>query len=259
MALRVLMVLRVLILGGTSEASGLARRLEGDARFATTLSFAGRTRSPVLPSIPSRVGGFGGAEGLAAWLRDERVAALVDATHPFAARISANAVTAAAAAGVDLLGISRPAWQARPGDDWTEFADLAGARDALGEMPRRVFLAIGRNELAGFAGTPHDYVVRSVDPPAPGAAPGGAVFIAARGPFALDDEIALLRAHRIELLVCKNSGGSAAAAKLAACRELRIPVLMVARPAIPPRDEVADDAAAFDWLLARHDAALRGV
>ena len=252
------MALRVLILGGTSEASGLARRLEGDARFAATLSFAGRTRSPVLPAIPSRVGGFGGAEGLAGWLRAEGVAALVDATHPFAARISANAVEAAAMAGVDLLGIARPPWQPGPGDDWTEFASLAAARAALGELPRRVFLAIGRNELAGFAGTPHEYVVRSVDPPAPGEAPDRATFMAARGPFALDDEIALLRAHRIDVLVCKNSGGSAAAAKLAACRALRIPVLMVARPKLAPRTEVADDAAAFDWL-AHHEAARRGV
>lgn len=249
--------MRVLILGGTTEASALARKLAGDERFAPTLSLAGRTRNPVLPPIPSRVGGFGGVDGLAAWLRDGAVQALVDATHPFAARISANAVQAARLAGVDLLAIERPAWQPTPEDRWTELADMPAAVAALGSAPRRVFLAIGRNELAAFAGAGHEFVVRSVDLPEPGSAPANASFIAARGPFALEDELALLRAERIDVVLCKNSGGSAAAAKLVAARMLGIPVLMIARPPVPPRATVADAGAAHDWLLARHEA-LRG-
>jgi precorrin-6A/cobalt-precorrin-6A reductase len=245
--------MRVLILGGTTEASAIARALAGDQRFAPVLSLAGRTRAPVPPPIPWRVGGFGGADGLAAWLREERIAALIDATHPFAAQIKANAARAAAMAGVPRIAVLRPAWQPQPGDLWTEAADMAGAFAAIGRAPRRVFLAIGRQELGAF-GPPHAYLIRSVDPP--DAPPPGATIITARGPFAEDAERALLRDHRIDMLVTKNAGGDATAAKLAAARALRLPVIMVARPAPPEPPLVPDAAGALAWL--RHQAC-RGV
>jgi precorrin-6A/cobalt-precorrin-6A reductase len=249
--------MRVLILGGTTEASAIARTLAGDGRFAPVLSLAGRTRAPVVPPIPWRVGGFGGAEGLAHYLTREGVAALIDATHPFAARMKANAARAGAMAGVPRLAVLRPGWAAREGDRWIEVADMARAFMALGPSPRRVFLAIGRQELAAF-GPPHTYVIRSVDPPDP--VPANATAIAARGPFTEAAEGALLVAHGIDVLVTKNAGGEATAAKLAAARSLRLPVVVVARPAPPEPPVVSDAAAALDWLA--HQAGLpcwRGV
>ncbi len=351
--------LRLLLLGGTTEASALARALAGDARVACTLSLAGRTRAPVLPPGGVRIGGFGGAAGLAAFLRDGGFDAVVDATHPFAATITANAIRATQAAGVSLLLLRRPAWQAQPGDRWMPAADMAAAAAALGDIPRRVLLTIGQRDLAafaarqpdlvasaevrqrdlvafaevrqpdlgalaearqrdvaafaearprdqggfaevprrdptafvdpcqrdlgggadrrgeqaasaerqgalaavaarrddgGFAGARHRYLVRSVDPPDPAILPG-AVAIAARGPFALADEIELLRTRRIEVLVTKNAGGTATAAKLAAARALGIAVVMVARPPAPDWPAVADTEAALRWI---RDAAERG-
>jgi precorrin-6A/cobalt-precorrin-6A reductase len=251
--------MRVLILGGTTEATAIARALAGDARFAPVLSLAGRTRAPVPPPIPWRIGGFGGADGLAAYLRRERIAALIDATHPFAARMKTNATQGAAMAGVPRVAVLRPPWQARDGDQWTEVADMAQAFAALGPLPRRVFLAIGRQELAAF-GPAHAYLVRSVDPPDPAVLPPQATLIAARGPFAEDAERALLLRHRIEVLVTKNAGGDATAGKLAAARGLGLPVVMVARPAPPEPPVVRDAAGALDWLA--HQAGLpcwRGV
>jgi precorrin-6A/cobalt-precorrin-6A reductase len=254
--------MRVLILGGTSEASELARALAGDRRFAAVLSLAGRTRSPLPPPIPSRIGGFGGVEGLAAYLRAERTDALVDATHPFAVQMSRNAVAAGELARVPVLALCRPAWQPVQGDRWTVVADMPAAARALGRSLRRVFLTIGQKDLAAFAAAPwHQYVVRSVDPPDPAALPGAEV-IAARGPFEEGAERRLLEAHRIDVLVSKNSGGTATAAKLAAVRALRLPVVMVARPAAPPVETVADAAAALAWLARLHGAmppARRGV
>jgi len=237
--------MRVLILGGTAEASAIAGALSGDARFAPVLSLAGRTRAPQTPPIPWRVGGFGGAEGLAAHLRQEGIAALIDATHPFAARMKANAARAAAMAGVPRVAVLRPGWTRQDGDCWTEVADMAAAFAALGPAPRRVFLSIGRRDLAAF-GPPHTYLIRSVDPP--DALPANARAIAARGPFAEDDERALLAGHRIEVLVTKNAGGAATAGKLAAARRLRLPVVMVARPPPPEPPVVSDAAGALDWL-----------
>jgi precorrin-6A/cobalt-precorrin-6A reductase len=243
--------LRLLILGGTSEASALARLLADDARFAAVLSLAGRTAAPPPSPIPRRIGGFGGADGLAAWLRAERIAALVDATHPFARAMPHNARAAAERACVPILRIERPAWTAQPGDRWTVVDSLPDAAEALGAVPRRVFLTIGRQELAPFvAASWHHYLIRSVDPI--GALPPGAEAIAARGPFALDAEIELLASRRIEVLVTKNAGGAATRAKLDAARALGVTVVMVARPAPPPGETVADAEAAYAWLLARH-------
>jgi precorrin-6A/cobalt-precorrin-6A reductase len=239
--------MRILILGGTTEASAIARALVGDARFDPVLSLAGRTRAPVAPPIPWRVGGFGGAAGLADYVRRERIAAVVDATHPFATRITANAATL----DIPRVVVLRPAWTPLPGE---EVADMAAAFRALGPAPQRVFLTVGKQELAPF-GPPHRYWVRSIDVPA--ALPPGAEVITARGPFAEADERALLLEHRIDVVVTKNAGGSATAGKLAAARGLGVRVVMVARPPRPAGLIVEDAAGALAWLA--HQAALRGV
>ncbi len=249
--------MRVLILGGTGEATALAHALAGDARFEATLSLAGRTRSPVTPPIPYRIGGFGGVAGLAAYLGGERIAALIDATHPFAAQMSRHAVLAAELARVPLLRISRSPWQATPDDHWTVVPDMAAAAEALVGTPRRVFLTIGQKDLAAFAAAPwHDYLVRSVDPPDPAALPPRATVIVARGPFEREAERTLLRQHRIEVVVTKNSGGSATVGKLIAARTLGLPVIMVERPpALPGMSTVADSRAGLEWLTQLHGGA----
>ena len=160
--------------------------------------------------------------------------------------------------GVPLIVVRRPPWQAQPGDLWTECDSLEAAAIALGAAPRRVLLTVGQKELAPFAARPwHIYIVRSVDPPPPATLPG-ATLIAATGPFVLADELTLLRRHRVERLVTKNSGGTATVAKLAAARELRLPVLMVARPDSEPAAAVPDAAAAFA-LIEAHAGTLLGV
>ncbi len=244
--------MRVLILGGTTEASAIARALAGDGRFAPVLSLAGRTRAPVPPPISWRVGGFGGVAGLASYLREEAVDAVIDATHPFAAQMTAHAVVACGP--LPRIAVMRPAWQAVPGDRWTHVPGLAAAAAALGPVPRRVFLTVGQGALGVF-GAPHHYVVRSVDPPAD--APEGATLLMARGPFAAEADRALMTEMRIEILVTKNSGGAAVEGKLAAARALGIGVVMVDRPPPPPGPTVPDAAGALRWL--EHQAALRGV
>ncbi len=254
--------LRVLILGGTGEALALSRALVGDHRFAATLSLAGRTTLPVLPPIGHRLGGFGGVTGMVAYLRTERIAALVDATHPFAAQISRHAQRAARESGIPLLALRRPAWEPKPGEHWTMVPDLGAGVAALGRVPQRVFLTIGRQELAPFRAAPwHFYVIRSVEPPDPAHLPPRAEIIAARGPFAEADERALLIEKGIEVLVTKNSGAQAVRGKLDAARGLGIAVVMVTRPILPDADHVAADAeSARAWLLAHHaELTRRGV
>ena len=255
--------MRILILGGTTEASLLAKAVATDARFEPVLSLAGRTRNPVLPPIPCRIGGFGGPEGLADYLRETATSVVIDATHPFAARISANAVKAGQIAGVPLLAIHRPEWIAGPQDRWTSLPDLSAAAEALGTTPKRVLLTVGRLELAPFcARGQHHYVVRSVDAPDAAFLPADCTVIAARGPFLEEDEQRLLMIHKIEAIVTKNSGGSATSAKLAAARVLGIEVLMVRRPPALPRNEVESIPEVLDWLAAVHagsSAARRGV
>ena len=251
--------MRVLILGGTTEASALATALAGDAAFDPVLSLAGRTRDPVLPAIATRRGGFGGVDGLVRYLQKGGIGALVDATHPFAAQMSRHALLAAAQAGVPRLAVVRPAWQPEPGDRWTEVPTMAAAAFALGRMPRRVFLTVGQQELAPFHAMPwHHYLIRSIEPPT--APPPGARCIAARGPFTETDERRLLQAEAIDIVVTKNSGGTATAAKLAAARALGLSVVMVVRPPEAEGPKVADAAGALAWL--RHQATLsawRGV
>ncbi|MBX5472770.1 MAG: cobalt-precorrin-6A reductase [Acetobacteraceae bacterium] len=245
--------LKVLILGGSAEASALARELADDPRYHATLSLAGRTRLPALPPIAYRIGGFGGVSGLIAYLQNASMDAIIDATHPFAHRISSNAIAAAKAAAVPFLAIRRPAWRPEPSDRWEVVADLAAAAKALGETPKRVFLTIGRNELAPFREAPwHFYLIRSVEAPELALLPPRAEVITARGPFAAEAEQALLLAHGIEVLVTKNSGGSATYGKILAARQLGLPVVMVARPPLPEADSVEEVGQALAWLAQLH-------
>jgi precorrin-6A/cobalt-precorrin-6A reductase len=240
---------RILILGGTTEARELAERLAGRRDLAVTLSLAGRTAHPVAQPVPVRIGGFGGAQGLAAYLAAERIDALIDATHPYAAIIAANAARAARAAGVLLLALRRPPWMAVAGDRWIEVDDVAAAVRALGDAPRRVFLALGRNEIAAFEAAPqHHYLVRSVDPIEPPLRVGHARYVVGRGPFSQAHDHALLAAHRIETLVAKNSGGAATYGKIAAARALGLDVIMPRRPALPAVPAVETIADALAWI-----------
>ncbi len=240
------MTLRVLLLGGTGEARSLAALLDARGEFDVVSSLAGRVAEPVLPAGRTRVGGFGGADALAAWLAAERVGAVVDATHPFAAGISASAAEAAARTGVPLLVLRRPGWSEGPGDDWRRVPSLAGAAAALpGE---RVFLTTGRAGLAAFAGdTRRWFLLRSVDPPSPPAPPRMEV-VRARGPYTVGGELDLMRRHAIDVVVTKDSGGDMTSAKLVAARRLGLPVVMVDRP--PPSDApaVATVEEALIWL-----------
>jgi len=252
--LTALMTCNVLILGGTSEGRLLAAQLATDPRFACVLSLAGRTRNLQLPDTPHRVGGFGGVDGLAAYLRERRIHALVDTTHPFAARISANAVSAALQTGTALLRFARKPWAPVAGDRWLEVDDMPAACAALGKEARRVFLSIGRLEIAAFHAAPqHHYLVRAVDPFETGLPQ--ARLITARGPFDLDAERALLREADIEIVVSKNSGTAATYAKIAAARELELPVVLVRMPRLPPVHEVDSLDAIVPWLVQRaHEA-----
>lgn len=244
----------VLILGGTTEARRLAEALAGDPDSPrATTSLAGRVTSPVLPPGETRIGGFGGPDGLAAWIAAHGVTHLVDATHPFAERMSFNAAGAAALSGVPLLALRRPGWIPGPGDDW-HFADsLAEAAALLPDLGTRAFLTTGRMGLHSFAHlTEPWFLVRSVDPPAAPAPPRLEVLLA-RGPFTLADEQELLARHRIDLLVTKDSGGSATSPKLTAAREAGIPVLVVRRPPVPEgvRHTGSVDEVRL-WISGRH-------
>lgn len=232
----------------------LAARLAGTSGLTVTLSLAGRTAAPASQPVPVRVGGFGGVDGLATYLRGEGVDLLIDATHPFAARISQNAAQAAAQAGVAIIALRRPAWAKTEGDRWSEVDLVAQAPAALGDRPRRVFLAIGRQEAATFEAAPqHFYLVRSVDPVEPRPAFAHAEYMLARGPFELDAEIELFRAWGIDAVVAKNAGGEASRAKIEAARLLGIDVVMVRRPAVPDVPVVAsvEDAVAHVAAFAK--------
>ncbi|MET9448768.1 cobalt-precorrin-6A reductase [Streptomyces cinerochromogenes] len=223
----------VLVLGGTTEARRLAADLAARPGVRVTTSLAGRVTRPAALPGEVRTGGFGGPEGLADWLRTHRVDALVDATHPFAASITAHAAMAARATGVPAVVLRRPGWRPGPGDRWYDVPSLAGAAEVLPGLGHRVFLSTGRLGLAAFAGlTGLHFLVRSVEPPEPPLPPDTDVLLA-RGPFTVADETELLRAHRIDVLVTKDSGGEATAAKLTAARDLGLPVVVVRRPPLP--------------------------
>lgn len=247
---------KLLVLGGSGEAAALARALRGDARYDVTLSLAGRTTEPVKLPGTIRTGGFGGAEGLARTLRDEKFDVVIDATHPFADQMKANAVEAARVAGIPLLAIRRPPWTPVDGDNWIWVDGIEGAAVALGETARRVFLTTGRDELRPFVkASQHFYLLRSVEAPAPDTLPAHVELIVARGPFRLEDELALLREHAIDIIVTKNSGGGATYAKLEAAHTLDLPVIMVRRPSLPDAPSVETVAAALDWLERHHVSA----
>lgn len=240
----------VLILGGTTEATALTVAVAN--RFASglkvTYSLAGRATPRRPPPARLRIGGFGGVEGLGAFLTAEAVTAVVDATHPFAARISRHARLACAASSVPLLTLARPAWTRQPGDRWLEADDLAAAAAALPGLARRVFLTLGTADLAPFAALSGiGFTLRMIAPPAAAPFPGCTV-IAGRGPFGAAEETALFRAQGFDALVTKASGGAATAGKLVAARTLGLPVVMVRRPPPEPGARVESVAAALEWL-----------
>jgi precorrin-6A/cobalt-precorrin-6A reductase len=252
---------RVLILGGTSEARMLAERLAGRPDLDVTLSLAGRTASPARQPVPVRSGGFGGAAGLAGYLMSEHIDALIDATHPYASIISQNAVSAARQTDVPLVVLRRPPWIAVAGDGWTDVSDVREAIRALGETPRRVFVTLGRNELAPLSEAPqHHYLVRSVDPVDPPLPLLHVAYVTGRGPFGEAEDLTLMTAHGIEVMIAKNSGGTATYGKIAAARTLGIGVIMLRRPPAPAAAAVETIEGALAWLdHALTSATARGV
>jgi precorrin-6A/cobalt-precorrin-6A reductase len=255
------MAKKVLILGGTAAARALAERLAGRDDLDVTLSLAGRTAAPAWQAVPVRRGGFGGAAGLADYLQRERIEALIDATHPYAFIISANAVAAARTAGVPLVALQRLPWTPIGGDHWIETSDVSAAVEVLGQTPRRVFVTLGRNDLASLQNAPqHHYLIRSVDPVDPPLALPHARYVTGRGPFVAADERALMTAHRIEVVIARNSGGAATYGKIEAARALGIAVIMLRRPPPPDAPAVQSIDEALAWLdHALTSAAARGV
>jgi precorrin-6A/cobalt-precorrin-6A reductase len=240
--------MRVLILGGTSDANRLAEAI-ARLRLDAIYSYAGRTQAPASESLPTRIGGFGGTNGLAAFIRQEHITHVIDATHPFAAEISRNAVAACSSAGVDLIALERAPWTKTPHDHWIEVPDIIAAAAALPAIRARVFLAIGRQHLTPFLAKPqHAYTLRFVDPPDDTLPLRDADVIIARGPFTLAGDLELMRSRGIEWLVARNSGGAGARAKIDAARELRLPAVMIARPELPNRQRVESIPEVLAWL-----------
>ena len=244
---------RVLILGGTTEATALATQAAALEGFQIISSLAGRTQQPVLPAGAVRIGGFGGATGLVDYLQTAAIDLLIDATHPFAAQISQNAAAAAATCQIPHLMLVRPAWQPEVGDRWIEVPSYEAAAAVLPGSAQRVFLTIGRQELATFAPLSLWFLMRMIDPPLPETPVPNGRLLLERGPFALESEQRLLTDHAVDTIVSKNSGGAATYAKIAAARSLGIPVVMVQRSPLPPGDQVSTAAAAIAWLLSQSE------
>jgi precorrin-6A/cobalt-precorrin-6A reductase len=240
--------MRVLILGGTSEANLLAAEAAA-AGLDAVYSYAGRTQVPVNQPLPTRIGGFGGADGLADLIRQEDFTHVIDATHPFATEISRNALTACAAMATPLLALERKPWIETAGDVWTEVDDIATAVAALPRARANIFLAIGSQHIAPFAARPqHAYTLRFIDA-ADGPLPlPDADLIVSRGPFTLAGELAMMRSRQIEWIVARNSGGAGARAKIDAARELGLPVILIKRPRLPDRSRVESVAEVMHWL-----------
>jgi precorrin-6A/cobalt-precorrin-6A reductase len=244
----------VLILGGTGEARELAGRLAaaGVPGLRVVSSLAGRVSRPALPEGEVRVGGFGGVAGLAEWVAANSVAVVVDATHPFAATMSAHAVAACAAVPAPLLRLGRAPWTARAGDRWHEVDSLEAAAELLPSLGRRAFVTSGRQGLPAFAGVDGTwFLIRCVDPPDE-QLPGACQVVLARGPYDAAAELALMREHGIDVLVTKNSGGKLTAGKLAAARQLEIPVIVVRRPAAADIPVQCSSAAVAARLVMLH-------
>ncbi|WP_170929234.1 cobalt-precorrin-6A reductase [Mycobacterium paraense] len=238
-------MMRVLLLGGTSEARALAKNLHPQVDIVSSL--AGRVPDPALPVGPVRVGGFGGVDGLTRWLRDERIDAVVDATHPFAATMTAHAAEACSELRIPHLVLARPAWA--PGDAIVVASDVEAAETVAAQAYSRVFLTTGRSGVHAFTDSDAWFLIRAVTAPDPAALPRRHQLVLSRGPYRYDGELALLREHRIDALVTKNSGGAMTRAKLDAAAALDIPVVMVARPPLPAGVAAVgtvDEAA--DWV-----------
>ena len=248
---------RVLILGGSAEGFALAEALANVPDLETITSFAGRTKNRRSVAGEFRVGGFGGTDGLAEYIKAQHIAAVIDATHPFANNIKRNAARAAAIAGTPLVHISRPPWRSQPGDDWRDVPDMATAAQAVPDNADPTFLTVGRSELAAFACRPDiHFLARVIDPPERDTGIARLTLLYDRGPFSYARDLALLRTHKVQALVTKNSGGDAAVAKLQAARELNIPVIMVARPTSPDGQIVTSPQEAAAWLAARLEISL---
>ena len=238
----------LLVLGGTTEATQLCALLAAQG-IRATVSLAGRVAGPRTQPVPQRVGGFGGIPGLLDHLRRQRITHLVDATHPFAAQMSAHAVAASQEAGIPLIALTRAPWTEQDGDRWTHVADTAAAVAALDRPPSRVFLAVGRMTLPAFGAAPeHHYLLRLVDPPSEAPPFPNHDVVLARGPFSHEGDVSLLRDHGIDLVVSKNAGGSGAEAKISAARALGLPVIMIGRPELPARRETHDPADVLRWI-----------
>jgi precorrin-6A/cobalt-precorrin-6A reductase len=247
--------MRILILGGTADAATLAERLAGVPDTDIVLSLAGRTRDPKPVPVRVRVGGFGGVVGMTDWLASNGTDCVVDATHPFAAIVSRSAAEACRALGLPLLALRRSPWARQEGDLWIEVARVADAVAALGEAPRRVFLTIGRLEIAAFASAPqHTYLVRSIEPIEDALPVPQVIALHARGPFDEATEASLMQTHRIEIVVTKNSGGAATYGKIVAARRLGLPVVMVSQPAAPDVASVQSIDAAMAWFDAQRSS-----
>lgn len=237
----------VLVLGGTTEARELALLLER-AGVPCVSSLAGRLAQPSLPAGPVRIGGFGGADGLADWLSEQRVSAVIDATHPFAERISESAVVACSRIGVPLLRLERPGWIERPGDRWLRVPNLNAAATLAPTLGKRILLTIGRQDVGGFANVDAAwFLIRCIEAPTGPRPPRHEVQLA-RGPFTFDGELALMRSWAIDVLVTRDSGGPATVPKLDAARMLDVPVVMVSRPPAGPTARVTTADEALDWL-----------
>ena len=243
---------RILILGGTGEARALADALARRPGIKVITSLAGRTVGPRLPAGELRVGGFGGGSGLAAYIVQEGIDAVIDATHPYAAAISRHAVEAAGTTGRPLLRLERAAWTPQSGDHWIVVDSLAGAVEVAPRLGSRVFLTIGTKEIAALAGAQSLwFLVRLVERPDSPLPLANHEIILGRGPFAEADEIELIRGHRIDLLVAKNSGGQATYGKIAAARGLGIPVVLLRRPPLPEAETANSIEEAVAWLERR--------
>ena len=243
---------RILLLGGTREAVELARALAGVPGVETTYSLAGRTRRPTPVPAAVRTGGFGGPDGLAAYLRDESIDLVVDATHPYAEMMSAHAAVACERESVPRLVLHRPPWTPEPRDRWVDAPDAECAARALPALGKRALLTVGSRELAPYVREQAvAFVVRAVEPPSIALDPARFEVVLARGPFDFESECRLLESRAIDVVVSKNSGGTAAHAKLEAARALGLPVVMIARPPPPPGERVDSVAVAAAWIEAR--------
>ena len=246
---------RLLIVGGTAEAAALARSVVarfGDAVQVTT-SLAGRTERPAPLPGQIRIGGFGGPAGLAAFLAEHRIDRLIDATHPFAARISTTARLACEQTGVSRLMIVRPSWRRHSLDQWIEVDGMTAAAEIVGRVGRRAWLTVGASEIGCFSAAREvEFLVRLVDPPRGPLPLRHYQVVVGRGPFTLDEERSHFERHAIDVLVCKASGGAATEAKIIAARQLSRPVIMLRRPPREPGEAVETVEAALEWLACPH-------